>query len=156
MDLSSSVADLMNQPITLETSKLPHEDVYTRLACSKIHGVGVFAIKDMPKGFNIFGDDPDEVFLVDKSTVEAQDEEIRKLYYDFCAIENGKYCCPESFNRMTVFWYFNESKSPNTRSNGHEFYTLRDIKKGEELTVDYSTFSEEPEAEECYKRTISV
>jgi hypothetical protein len=33
---------------------LPHDDVYTRLQCSPIHGVGVFAIRDVPKGTNIF------------------------------------------------------------------------------------------------------
>jgi SET domain-containing protein len=145
MESSGLGADSMKQSVILEDKKLPHSDVYTRLGCSQIHGVGVFAIRDIPANMNIFGDDPDEVFLVDKSVVEAQDEENRKLYYDFSAIEDGRYCCPESFNRMTVCWYFNESKSPNTRSNGHEFYALRDIKKGEELTVDYSTFSEEAE-----------
>lgn len=148
MDSRNQAAESAKQPALQVAGKFPHDHVYVRLGCSKIHGVGVFAIKDMPKGTNIFGPDPDEVFFVDKDTVEAQEEEIRKLYYDFCAIEDGRYCCPENFNRMTVFWYFNESKEPNAQTDGHEFYALRDIKKGEELTVDYSTFSEEPAGRE--------
>jgi hypothetical protein len=37
--------------------KMPHEKVYARLGCSD-HGVGVFAIKKIPKGAYIF--DPDD------------------------------------------------------------------------------------------------
>ena len=34
--------------------KLPHEGVYTRIKPSNIHGVGVFAISDIPKGTYVF------------------------------------------------------------------------------------------------------
>jgi len=32
------------------------EKVYCRLAPSSVHGVGIFAIKDIPKGINPFAD----------------------------------------------------------------------------------------------------
>jgi len=124
---------------------LPHGGVYVRLGRSNIHGVGIFAIRAIPKGTNIFGDDNKKPFMVDKESIVDLDEETKRLYEDFCAVEDGKYCCPESFNDLTVAWYINESKEPNTISNGYEFYASRDIRKGEELTVDYSSFSEEEE-----------
>ena len=49
---------------------------------------------------------------------------------------------------LTVGWYINEPKendSPNVCCNDdYDFISLRDIKKGEELTVDYSAYSEHP------------
>jgi hypothetical protein len=37
----------------------------------------------------------------------------------------------------------NESKKPNTRCDeNYDFYALRAVDSGEELTVDYSTFSD--------------
>ncbi len=123
---------------------LPHHNVYTRLQPSKIHGVGVFAIRDIPKGVNIFKGDKSEMdTCINKSDVENFDEEIKKLYVDFCVLKGDKYICPDSFNNLTVGWYLNHSKNPNVRCDeNYEFFALRDIKKGEELTVDYSTYSD--------------
>ena len=40
----------------------------------------------------------------------------------------------------------NESKTPNTRCDeNYDFYAKRPISIGEELTVDYETFSDYPE-----------
>ena len=43
--------------------KKPHEGVFTRLRSSEIHGVGVFAIADIPKGQYIFEPDDSETVL---------------------------------------------------------------------------------------------
>jgi SET domain-containing protein len=47
---------------------------------------------------------------------------------------------------LTVGWYLNQSKeNPNVLcTDDYDFIALRDIKKGEELAVDYSTYSEHP------------
>lgn len=128
----------------------PHRDVYTRLKLSSIPevckewGVGVFAIRDIPKGVNIFKGDKSEWFPVRKSDVEKENSEIKKLYHDFCVLKGDLYYCPDNFNNLTVAWYLNDSKeNPNVRCDeDYDFYALRDIKKGEELTVDYSTYSD--------------
>jgi hypothetical protein len=122
----------------------PHDGVYTRLQRSEIHGVGVFAIRDIPKETNIFSNDKNEMVWVDKADIDNIDSELKKLYDDFCVDKNGKYGCPKNFNMLTVGWYLNKSKeNPNVRcTNDYDFIALRDIKKGEELTVDYSTYSE--------------
>jgi SET domain-containing protein len=129
----------------MENDKFPHSDVYVRLGCSDLHGVGVFAIKEIPEGIDIFCGDKCDVAIVPKAIVDNQEEEIKKLYDDFCALQDGKYYCPDSFNNMNVSYFLNQSEEPNiTTDDGHCFYTKRKIMKGEELTVDYSTFSEEP------------
>ena len=47
--------------------ELPHCAVYARLAVSPIEGVGVFAIRPIPAGTDIFGNDRVEIVWVDRS-----------------------------------------------------------------------------------------
>lgn len=129
----------------------PHTNVHTRLQPSKIHGVGVFAIRRIPRGMRLFLGDNEEMLWTDKPAFAREIKPIRKLYEDFAVIANGRYGCPQNFNRLTMSWYLNEPMS-GQRANvacekeSYDFVALRDIPSGEELTVDYSTFSERPEA----------
>jgi SET domain-containing protein len=126
-------------------NRLPHAGVYTRLRPSKVHGVGVFAIRKIKKGTNIFSGDDADVVWIKKSSLRRLPGEIRKLYEDFAVIRNDgtEYGCPKSFNVLTVGWYLNESENPNVRCDkSFDFLALRDIAVGEELTVDYGTYSE--------------
>jgi SET domain-containing protein len=124
-------------------TKLPHYKVYTRLGQSKIHGVGVFAIQNIKKGVYIFYDDDEDIVWVKVEKLKALSKEIRRLYEDFC-IKKGKfYGCPKSFNQLTPAWYLNHSDKPNLGCDKlFNFFALRNIKKGEELTVNYKTYSE--------------
>jgi hypothetical protein len=130
--------------------ELPHKGVYTRLQCSKIHGIGVFAIIDIPKGIEIFSEDQsDFIWLKEKELgLDTLPESIRKLYDDFCVIKDQgdykMYGCPNNFSNLTISWYLNHSKTPNVYCDQeYNFSTLRDIKAGEELTVNYDTYSDE-------------
>jgi hypothetical protein len=128
-------------------NQMPHDGVYTRLRPSKIHGVGVFAIRDIPKGTDLFPHDDAELVWKKKSVLGLGrlPKEIRRLYQDFCVIEEKGhlYGCPASFNLMTVSWYLNASKKPNVSSDKHfNFFASRRIKVGEELTVDYDTYNQ--------------
>jgi len=128
--------------------KMPHFSVYTRLGYSKIHGIGIIAIKNIPKGTYIFCEDRSKMVEVDRSVVIKQEPEIRKFYNDFCVIKGDKYICPDNFNNLTIGWYLNDSNNPNVLCDSkYDFYAKRDIKKGEELTVKYSTFTERPDNE---------
>lgn len=120
---------------------LPHKQVYTRLKPSKIHGVGVFAIKKIRRGTRLFFDDLDEMVWVKEATVKRLPKEIARLYEDFPPRTDERLGCPRSFNRLTMGWYLNESTRPNVACTGnYDFKALKDIKAGEELTVDYSSF----------------
>lgn len=134
----------MQQKISKNENNLPHFGVYTRLGVSQIHGVGVFAIKDISKGVNIFSVDDKSMVWVDKKDIENTDSEIKKLYDDFCIIKNNKFGCPKNFNVLTVGWYINSSTNPNVEIHEDEnFYAIRDIKKGEELLSNYDLYSDE-------------
>jgi hypothetical protein len=129
---------------------LPHAFAYTRLRPSKVAkgGVGVFAIKKIKKGTPVFLADNDEMVWINESSVLKTLGEVRKLYEDFAVIKGKRYGCPSNFNRLTMSWYLNDSKTPNLRCNDdYEFLALSDIEPGEELTVDYSTYSDAPKDE---------
>ena len=126
-------------------SNIPHYGVYVRLRALKKHrdGVGVFAIRDIPKGIDIFYGDDDPIVWVSKDKINKLIPEIKKLYKDFAIIKDKKYGCPKNFNQLTLSWYLNHSKSPNVGCDKeYKFYALRDIKKGEELSADYNTYNE--------------
>jgi hypothetical protein len=125
----------------------PHRSVYTRLRPSKVAkgGVGVFAIRKIQKGRAIFSGDGDQMVWIEEGALPNKPKEIRKLYEDFSVMKQKRYGCPPTFNQLTPAWYLNESKTPNVACDSeYEFYALRDIKPGEELTVDYSTYSDSP------------
>lgn len=127
----------------MKMEKLPHYGVYTRLQSSPIHGVGVFAILPIASGTYIFEPDDDELVTVPEGEMGDLPESVRKLYHDFCPKEKGEYYCPASLNRLTPSWFLNHSDSPNVAADKDlKFYAVRDILPGEELTSDYSTYSE--------------
>jgi|GEM_PF-138297 len=120
----------------------PHDGVYTRLKPSPIHGVGVFAIRDIPRGTYIFEPDDDKLVSVAASETKSLPANLRRLYEDFCVLKGETYECPSSLNRLTPAWYLNTSKDPNVAADSSlKFYAVRDIAKGEELTADYDAYS---------------
>lgn len=122
----------------------PHSNVFTRLKPSPIHGIGVFAIRHIPKGTLLF-DPEEEIVWIDERQLRKLPRSLRDMYDDFCIIKDGRYGCPRNFNRLTMSWYLNDSASPNVLVDGdYNMWAARDIDEGEELTIDSSRFSEQP------------
>ena len=127
----------------------PHRELYTRLQPSKIDGVGVFAIKKIKKGTRLFYEDLDEMLWVKADDLPKQ-KQLRKFYEDFAIWKNGRCGCPKHFHRLTMSWYLNDppkGQKPNVECDeNYEFRALRDIKLGDELTVDSHTYSDHAES----------
>ena len=124
---------------------LPHDKVYTRLGTSNIHGIGVFAICNIQKGTLLFEFDNTEMVWINGSEIKNIPEKLKKMYDDFCVVkDNGNlYGCPQNFNQLTMAWYMNHSETPNVEiDENYDFKTSCDIQDGEELTINYNTFSE--------------
>jgi len=133
----------------------PHDGVFARIQPSKIHGVGVFAVRNIKEGIYIFQDDKVKILWLGKSALNGLPSALKHLYKDFCVIKDKgkKYGCPENFNKMTVSWYLNHSKTPNVGCDTRfDFFALKRIKAGEELTVDYDTFNKFPERDTSFKK----
>ncbi|MEA3001293.1 MAG: uncharacterized protein QOH81_81 [Sphingomonadales bacterium] len=127
--------------------KLPHEQVYVRLGLSAVHGIGVFAIRRIPRGTNIFANDAVEMVWVEKAALEAADPTPaeRALYVDFGIHRGERIGCPVNFHNLTPGWYLNQpapDEQPNVASDeAFSFTAARDIEEGEELTIRYLDFS---------------
>jgi len=122
-------------------------NTYCRLRPSKISagGVGVFAIRDIPKNKKIFlGQINERWYKFNMADLKKLDKEILKMIDDFFVIEpDGSIKIPASgLNGMDMSFYVNNSNKPNakTSDNGFTFMSLREIKKGEEITVAYSSY----------------
>jgi hypothetical protein len=127
--------------------KLPHEDVYVRLGLSAVHGIGVFAIRPIAKGTNIFANDKVEMVWVEKAALDAANLTPAEwsFYVDFGIHEGDRIGCPVNFHNLTPGWYLNQpaaGEQPNVASDdAFNFTASRDIAEGEELTIRYLDFS---------------
>jgi hypothetical protein len=132
-------------------AELPHEHVHVRLGLSRVQGIGVFAIRPIAKGTRLFANDPTPIrwISVDRLERAGLSEAERRFYEDFGIRRGERIGCPPNFNRLTPSWYLNEppaGEAPNVRSGAdYTFFAAREIAKGEELLIDYASFSEPPD-----------
>lgn len=122
----------------------PHEGVYARIGPSRIHGVGVIAIRDIPAGTRVFRGEDERVVWVPRARVRRLPKALRALYEDFGMLWRDWLGVPRTLNMLSVGWYLNHSERPNVEADEDgRFHALRRIRRGEELTADYRTFADE-------------
>lgn len=120
---------------------------FVTLKPSAVAGIGVFALVDIPKGQRgIFSSDTSEWIEVSKTEVEQLPDHSRKLVENFCLYDADHYYIPEyGFKMADLVVYLNHADDPNMMSinEGDDFETLREIKAGEELFIDYGEIVDE-------------
>ena len=120
-----------------------NKGTYATLKPSLVHGIGVFAIRDIPKGTtDVFSKNESEWISVSMEEVKALPSYSRDLIENHCLFDHNCYYIPEyGFKLFDLVVFLNHSDTPNLISinEGDYFETLRDIKCGEELLVDYGT-----------------
>lgn len=121
-------------------------DTYVMLKPSPVHGIGVFAIRDIPKGCRtIFSQGVGEWIKLSFKEVELLPEHSRNLIETYCLYDEENYFVPDyGFKLMDVVLYLNHSSEPNIASinDGEHFEALREIRVGEELLVNYGSIVE--------------
>ena len=122
--------------------------VWVRLKAGR-HGVGVFAIRPIPKGVDPFKNcDPfGGVLKIPEAGLARADapESVKTLVRDFCALQDGYYFVPDyGIDAIDKSYFINHSDKPNlvTKDHGETFVTTRKIKSGEELTASYDLYHE--------------
>lgn len=114
------------------------------------YGVGVFATHDIKANthLRLFGDSN----LSDQSeNIIRNIEDVPLRFRDYCIYRDDKTLfTPKDFGRLETGWYLNHSKNPNATHYGYEYYALRDICAGEEITIDYNTLNEPEGKKEGY------
>lgn len=121
-------------------------DNYVMLKPSPVHGIGVFAIRDIPKGCrSIFSKGTGGWVRLSFEEVEQLPAHSRNLVETYCLYDETHYFVPDyGFKLMDLALYLNHSSTPNIASvnEGEEFEALRDIQEGEELLVDYGSIAD--------------
>jgi SET domain-containing protein len=121
-------------------------DCYCRLRPSPIHGIGVYAIRDIPKGKNPFKTLPK---YARPGYVRVTDDELDALPPNlsgmiralFVPTDGSMYVPTCGTNVVYLLAYLNHSAAPNLRTtDGFNFFARRKIREGEELTVNYRTY----------------
>ena len=115
-------------------------EVYCKLGVSPIHGIGVFALRDIKAGTT-----PLKSMVTNKEIKFSRDElkkvpgSVRRHLSIFCLIEKGRVFVPEiGMNAVNLSTYLNHSKNPNLEFDDDYVLTaIRDIARGEELMIDY-------------------
>ncbi len=122
---------------------------YVILRPSKVAGIGVFALRSIPKGCRDMFSPPnpdDQWITFSKEEVRNLPTHARVLVENYCLFDANKYYVPENgFKVVDVSLFLNHSDTPNIISieEGNYFETLRDIAEGEELLIDYGTIVDE-------------
>jgi hypothetical protein len=113
-----------------------NDTVWAKLAPSRIHGIGVVAIRDIPAGQKIYCQSTRQEARKDFSYDILP--EIRHLIIQRWprATEGGEFLSPNDDARLLSF--MNHSGHPNY--DPYTDTTLQDIKRGEEITEDYMEY----------------
>lgn len=125
--------------------ELMHE-TFVALQPSAIHGIGVFAITDIPKGCrNLFSKNTGGWITLSFEEAEQLPAHSREFIETYYLYDEENYFIPDHGCKvMDMASYLNHSSTPNIQSvnEGEYFETLRNIKAGEELLVDYGEIVE--------------
>ena len=123
---------------------------FVMLKNSPVHGIGVFAIRPIPKGCrDIFSNEETEWIKLPIKEVEMLPEHSRSLIETYCLFDEENYFVPENgFKTIDPVIYLNHSSIPNIISinDGEAFETLTDIAAGQELLVNYTQLADGMEA----------
>lgn len=121
-------------------------NTFVSLQPSPVHGIGVFAIIDIPQHCkNIFSTEQGDWHTLTMQEFQSLPPHARHLVETYCLFDENAYYIPANgFKQMDLSLFLNHSDQPNILSvnDGEYFMTLRDIAKGEELLIDYGTIVE--------------
>ena len=111
------------------------------------YGVGVFAAHDIKEGsyLRLFREEDGP-----RTAIMRKKEDVPEYFRQFCLDRGETLLCPSNFGHMEIGWHLNHSKTPNAQHRDYNYYALRDIKEGEEITIDYNTLEEPEDAKQEY------
>ena len=109
--------------------------VKVRIAPSKIHGVGVFALRDIFKEEKLYADEFPQVYTIPYSSFDKLFKEVRELLLErWPQIVNGsKFAYPDT----RIVAYMNHGYADEVNYDAIEDRMLKDVKIGEEITENY-------------------
>ena len=116
-----------------EAIKLLNDIVKIKLAPSPIHGVGVFAIRNMKKGEKLYADSIPHIFDIPYSKFNKLNDEIKDIILgNWPQVINGSHFL-YPVTRMVAFM----NHADDFNYDGKSDTLTKDVKIGEEITENY-------------------
>ncbi|MFA5155694.1 MAG: SET domain-containing protein-lysine N-methyltransferase [Patescibacteria group bacterium] len=108
--------------------------------------VATFAVRRIRRGEVVADvDSPEEAVILSERDYRRLDRLTRAKVKNFCVLEDGEYIVPADLNNLGASWYFNHSCAPNVGYDRQgNFVALRDIRRDEELFLDYGWMFTDP------------
>jgi hypothetical protein len=123
---------------------------YCRIGISKISGVGVLALRNIPKDIDPFKQivtRPADFISVTEKELSTMPQGVQRIVKDFFmkfSLDGTYPVYCEGLNAMDITFYLNHSDTPNvamvlgnTKQQYYVYRTIKDINEGDELTIDY-------------------
>lgn len=112
--------------------------IRTKVQPSEVSGLGLFADENITKGTVIWKFEPRLDLLISKEDIEVMSKPAKEQIYNYAYLDR-------KYNKFLLCGddarFFNHSIDCNCDDSNEDItIASRDIKKGEELTVNYSTF----------------
>jgi SET domain-containing protein len=124
-------------------------DTYVMIKPSPLDGIGVFAIRDIPKGCRtMFSKNIGEWIKIPKTEIELLPAHSKTLIETYCLYDDENYFVPDyGFKVMDLVNFLNHSDEPNIISinDGEFFEAIADIPAGQELLINYEAIVESKE-----------
>ena len=143
---------MLSKKNELKKSMLNHlkNDVYCRIGVSNTHGVGVIAISDIPintRPFKSLNHKQNKIITLTIKDMEKAgiNKNVINTVNDFFGSDGSCDIFQYGPNDINISYYLNHSTNNNldlieTTDVYYEFITNRDIKKGEELFINYEQY----------------
>jgi SET domain-containing protein len=113
---------------------------YVQLKPSKVcDGVGVFALRTIPKNTILFTDVEPDSNLITWESLKQADQQVLEYLKSICNTSDQGVYLNRTINNINVTYYVNHSDNPNVIHNKilDVYMTLTDIHPGQELVCKY-------------------
>ena len=130
--------------------------VYARPKATE-HGVGLVCIREVPKGATICRCSASEAYHKISSTAFQKLHPAEKTFYNELfdpQSTDGNYYLPKDPHVLHMVCFINHSPTPSCTydETHHSMVTIRPLKTGDEITVDYSLYPEPHQYNRLYTR----
>lgn len=125
-------------------------NIWVMIKPSPIEGIGVFALRNIPKGCRSMFSKPNQQeqwIPIARTEVEKLPAHVKALIENYCLYDDENYFVPDyGFKNIDLVNFLNHSDTPNVISinEGEFFEATRDIQEGEELLIDYGQIVDDP------------
>jgi SET domain-containing protein len=114
------------------------DNIYCRVAPSKIHGCGLIAVRNILAGTSVIRTLRKRSWVWLPIAYDLIDPGVRKMLVDFCPFVNGNARLQKGgLNDISIDYFLNHSDDPNCHFIKDELIAIRDIQTEEEVTVNY-------------------